>query len=178
MLVLAISVFRWIVVGHPAVTSLKIASQKSCGVEQTHVQEGFFFLKSISEMETLDKTRKLNGLCSCSNVNLIKYLVIMFHVSEHWEFFCVVSFSFFFSPMELDSSLVLIRQRILPVNNRWYLEQRIYILADDVCGVTVIFLMSKCESWSGYYVKCLFRWEKNWLLLLFVNKVGGVSFQD
>lgn len=45
--------------------------------------------------------------------------------------------------MELDSSLVLIRQGIQPVNNRWYLEQRIYILANDVCSVTVILLMYK-----------------------------------
>jgi len=54
----------------------------------------------------------------------------------------VVCFLFF--SMEPDSSLVLIRQGIQPVNNRWYLEERIYILANDVCSVTVILLMSKC----------------------------------
>lgn len=94
-------------------------------------------MKWIYETETLEKTRELNGLCSCSSVNLVKYLVIVSLVSEYREFFWV-----FFS-MELDSSLVLIRQGIQTVNNRWYLEQRIYILANDVCGVTVILLMSK-----------------------------------
>lgn len=96
-------------------------------------------MKWIYETETLEKTRELNGLCSCSSVNLVKYLVIVSLVSERREFFCGLVF---FS-MELDSSLVLIRQGIQTVNNRWYLEQRIYILANDVCSVTVILLMSK-----------------------------------
>lgn len=122
-----------------AETPTKTASWGSCGVEQRCVWAGFCFLKWISETETPDKTRELNGLCSCASVNLIKYLVIVYHVSEHREFF----FFFFFLSGELDSSLVLIRQGIQPVNNRWYLEQRIYILANDVCGVTVILLMSK-----------------------------------
>lgn len=100
-------------------------------------------MKWISETETLEKTIELNSLCSFSSVNLIKYLVIVSRVSEHREFFCGFFLLFVFFSMELDSSLVLIRQGIQPVNNRWYLEQRIYILANDVCSVTVILLMYK-----------------------------------
>lgn len=95
-------------------------------------------------METPEKTRELNGLYCCSSVNLVKYIVIVSLVSEHREFFYeVLFFVFFFFPAELDSSLVLIRQGIQTINNRWYLEQKIYILANDVCTVTVILLMSK-----------------------------------